>query len=380
MILQVLLVQYVVDEPGEAFPVVFRLRVRQCQVPVEVIVLFCQLVIFFVVEALANTTGTVPEAHLALGVQTLELVEDMTAHGRHARTTTDKDHLGVGVLGEEFTEGPEHSDLVTRLQVEHERAHDTRRNILGPRRRGGNPDVELENALLFRVVRHGVSTDHFFVVLAVQIEEVETLPITPVFLCDIKIREIDIERRRFQLYITTSPEIHVLAFRQLQGQFLDESGHVVIGDNFAFPLFHTEEFFRHLNLHVLLHVDLAAQTPAIANFTLGEVAFFGGQNVTPAVDHLTLALRTGTAAATGRRQEDSLVCQGAQQLAASRSIDAFFCITIDIDMYITGSHQTRAGSKNHRHQRQHDGGEHDDTENNLNTHDSTPPLQLHAGK
>ncbi len=66
--------------------------------------------------------------------------------------------------------------------------------------------------------------------------------------------------------------------------------------------------------------------------------------------------------------------------AAGGRINAFFGIVVNIDVYVAGCHQTGTGSKNHRHQRQHNGSEHDDTENNLNTHDSTLPLQLHAGK
>ena len=368
------------DKAGKAVPVVFGLRIRQGQMPLEVIVFVREQIVLFIVEALTHTPRTVPEADLALGIQPFELIKDMATHGRHTRATTDEDHFRIGFLGEKLTEGSEYGDLVTRFQVEDVGAHDPGLNILGPRRRRRDTDIELQNALFFRVVGHGIGTNHFFIVLGVQVEEFETFPVTAVFLVDVKVGKLHIKRRRFQLHITTRAEIHVFAFRQFQRQLFNESGNVIIGNNLTLPLLHAEEFFRHLDLHVLLHVDLAAQAPAIANLPFGEVAFFGGKNVSPTVEHLTATLRTGTTATAGGGQENTLVCQSAQQLTAGGRINAFFGIVVNIDVYVTGCHQTGTGSKNHRHQRQHNGSEHDDTENNLNTHDSTLPLQLHAGK
>src|SRR5690606_9262374 len=80
MILEVLLVQHVMDKAGQASPVVFRLWIGQCQVPVEVVVFLGQLVVLVDVEGLAQRACAVPEADLALGAKTLELVKDVRTH------------------------------------------------------------------------------------------------------------------------------------------------------------------------------------------------------------------------------------------------------------------------------------------------------------
>ena len=131
--------------------------------PLEIIIFLGLAVEVFHVEHLANASRTVPEADLSLRVQSLELVENVGAHGRHTCTTTDEDHFGTGLLGEKLTKRPHNGHLVTRLQVKHEAGHDARVMIRTGRWRG-NTDIELENAPLFRVVRHGVRPDGFFLV------------------------------------------------------------------------------------------------------------------------------------------------------------------------------------------------------------------------
>src|SRR5690606_34325202 len=67
MVLQIVFIDHVVDEAGLAGPVVFRLRIGQRDVPLEIIVLGGQLVVVLLVEHLLETAGTVPETDLALG-------------------------------------------------------------------------------------------------------------------------------------------------------------------------------------------------------------------------------------------------------------------------------------------------------------------------
>ena len=71
------------DEAGEAGPLVFRKRIREGEVPFEVLVLFGDLVEVVDVEGLARAARAVPERHLAVGVDAAELIEDVRAHGRH---------------------------------------------------------------------------------------------------------------------------------------------------------------------------------------------------------------------------------------------------------------------------------------------------------
>src|SRR3989344_5651810 len=376
MVLQIVLVQHVVDEAGRAVPVVFRQRIGQRQMPLEVRVLGLQLIVLFDVEGLAHGARTVPEAHLALGLQTLELIEDVRTHRRHAGTTTDEDHLGIGVLGEELTEGSVDGDLVARLEAEHVGRHLARRHIVTPRRRRRDTDVEFDDALLFRVVRHGVGTNGGLVDLRHVLPEVELVPVATEFRLDVEILVMDGMRRALQLHVATGAEVDVLALGQTKRQLLDEGGHVGIGLHRALPLLHAEDFFRDLDLHVRLDRGLAGQTPSLTGLTTGEVRLLGGQHLAATALDDALALRAGTAAATGGREEDVVGSQGLQQLAAGRHGDG--SLTVDFDGHVAAGHQLGARSQDDHHQRKHDGGEHTDGEENFVTHQFVPSLQLYA--
>ena len=133
------------------------------------------------------------------------------------------------------------------------------------------------------------------------------VPVLAEFLLDVEILELDFIGRTFQLDIAAGTEVHFLAFRQFQHQFLDEGGDVVVGDDLALPLLDAEELLGNLDFHVLLHRHLAGQAPALPLLAVGEVGLFRGQHGTAAFQHLALALRAGTAAATGGRQENAIV-------------------------------------------------------------------------
>src|SRR5690606_33812488 len=116
-----------------------------------------------------------------------------------------------------------------------------------------------------------------------------------------------------------------------------------LGDNLAFPLLHAEELFRYFDLHVLLYRNLARQTPAFFLFTVREVGLFGGQHGAAAFQNLTLTLGAGTAAATGRRQENTAVCQSTQKFSAGLCGQGMFRVVIDFDGHITGAYQLGTG-------------------------------------
>ncbi len=288
------------DEAGQTFPVIFWLRVRHSNVPFEVVVLFGKLIVFILIEEFTQRACTVPEADLTLGLQALQLVEDVGTHWRHTRTTTDEDHLSIRVFGEELTKWTVHSDLVAWLQVEHVRRHDTGRNAFGARWWRCNTDIELNHTLLFRIVSHRVRTDGGLFVNCLNVEEAVFLPVTAILFFDIEVGVVDFVRRTFQLYITTGAEVHVLAFRQSQCQFLNESCHVRVRNNRGLPLLNTEDFFRNFYIHILLNRSLTGQTPAFTGFTFSEVRGFGWQHFATTAFHHTLTLGTGTTTTTGR--------------------------------------------------------------------------------
>ena len=73
--------------------------------PIEIVVLTRQHVEVFLVERLAPAAGSVPETDLAFAIQSPQLVKNMGAHRRHAGTTTNEHHFGIGILGKELTIG-----------------------------------------------------------------------------------------------------------------------------------------------------------------------------------------------------------------------------------------------------------------------------------
>ena len=240
--------------------------------------------------------------------------------------------------------------------------------MISSRRRRSDTDVELEKTFFFRVVRHGIGPDGFFLVHALVAPDIVLVPVFVELFLDVEILERNFIRRTLQLHVTASAEIHFLAFRQFQYQFLDEGGHVVVGDNLTFPLLHTEELFRHFDLHVLLHRNLAGQTPAFFFFAVGEVGLFRGQHGATAVQNLALALGTGTATATGRGQVDAAVGQSTQQLTARGGLERVLGVVVDLNGHVTGAYQLGAGCEDNRNQRQNDNGEHDHAENNFCIH------------
>src|SRR5690606_32725322 len=241
-----------------------------------------------------------------------------------------------------------------------------------------NTDIELHDALFFRVVRHGVRTDHGLVDLGYVAPHVELVPVATVFGLDVEVLVVDGVRRAFQLHVATGAEVHVLAFRQTQGQLLDEGGHVGVGLHRAFPLLHAEDFFRHLDLHVLLDRGLTGQTPAGSRLAAGEVRGLGGQHLAATALDDALALGAGTATTTGRGQEDVVGREGLQQLAAGRDGDG--PLAVDFDCHVAAGNQLGARHQDDHHQCKHDGGEHAYGKEDFVVHLIIPSLQLHAGE
>ena len=141
----------------------------------------------------------------------LELVEDMRTHRRHARATTDEDHLVLCIARKELAVRAGDVDLVTRLQVENERRHDSRRHLLiGARRWRRNADIQLDQALLERKVRHRVGALHGFLDVRFIFPQVVTVPLVAEALVNLEFRELQVVRRALDLDVTTGTEIQLL--------------------------------------------------------------------------------------------------------------------------------------------------------------------------
>jgi hypothetical protein len=229
VVLEVLVVEHVVDEAGVAVPVVVRQGVGQRHMPLEILGSPRELV-----EVLDKNISRFERAPyqkliLALGLEPLELVEDVAAHRRHAGAAADEDHFLVGVAREELAERAGDRDLVARLQVEDVGRHLARPECLRCPAAARRPDVEHDDALFVRVVRHRVGALDRLGTTDSYCQRLKLVPVLAVLLVDVEVLIGKAVCGRLDLDVAAGAEIHVLALRQFQDQRLDEGGDVVVG-------------------------------------------------------------------------------------------------------------------------------------------------------
>ena len=240
----------------------------------------------------------------------------------------------------EITIRTAHRHLITRFQGKDIRRSDTRHHILEAHfgfrfeRRSGYTNRQHDAVTFCRIVGHRVSTDGRCVVLAFQREQTELFPSRQIFFADQRLVDILVVIhcvcRNLDLGIRTRQEVHVFTLRQRHDKLFDESSHVLVGDDFAFPFLYTENFVRNLNDHIFLHFALTCQTPVFLNLFTREKALFCRQDFPASFQYLCTALATFTTTTTSRRQEDTTTLQTSQQSASYRSLNIFFSIYLQV--------------------------------------------------
>lgn len=76
------------------------------------------------------------------------------------------------------------------------------------RRWRGDTDVEFDQALLVRVVSHGVCTNDRLVDLGYILPLVELVPVAPVLGLDVEVLVVHLVGWALQLHVTTGAEVH----------------------------------------------------------------------------------------------------------------------------------------------------------------------------
>ncbi len=117
MVLQIFFIKDIVNESGQAVPVL-KILIRQGNMPVKIVILFRKLVVLINVKQFTLIPTTVPEADLSICFDSLQLIKNVGAHWCHTGTTADEDHLCVSFLGEELTVRAKDRYLVARFQLE----------------------------------------------------------------------------------------------------------------------------------------------------------------------------------------------------------------------------------------------------------------------
>ena len=130
-------------------------------------------------------------------------------------------------------------------------------------------------------------------------EETEFLPVALVLVCNVNVLEVELVFWDVDLDVLTALELDVLAFRKLDGEFLDEGRNVVVGNDLTLKLLDAKGAFVHLDLEVVLYLYLAAEPPAVLDLLAVEEADLGREDFAAAVEYLNLALAAVGLAATG---------------------------------------------------------------------------------
>ena len=205
--------------------------------------------------------------------------------------------------------------------------------------------------------------DSLFIVVTLQTEQSEFLPCRQIFLANQFFVDVFVVIHRvfgnLDLRVRTGDEVHVFAGRQCYDEFFDESGHVLVRDNLAFPFFHAEYAFGHLDFHVILHLHLASQPPVVLNLFAAEVRCFRRQNLAAACQHLAFALSARTLAAAGRRKEHSVYGQRVEQGRTGSHFQHF--VAVDGYFYVSRRYQEAFGHQQNDYQQEHHYKEYSDT-------------------
>ena len=146
-------------------------------------------------------------------------------------------------------------------------------------------------------------------------------------------------RRAFDLNIAPRAERHHLPLRDPQLELFNESGFVIVRDNFTLPFFDAENLFRQFNLHVLLHRHLTGQTATGFGIPLGNMRKLGRQDIPAALFNSYPTLAAGAAAAAGGGDEDPVAGQRVQQFVTRRGADLFIRFVIDLNNHVARVHQ-----------------------------------------
>jgi hypothetical protein len=362
VVLQVVVVEHLMDEALEARPVVLGQGIRERQVPLEVLELRRDGVEVLHVEGLAHAAGAVPVAHLAVRVEATELIEDVGAHGRHARTAPDEDHLVVGAAGEELAVGPRDRDLVPGLEIEDVGGHLARGRVRLVGRRRCDADVQHDDARLARVVRHRIGALDSLVDLRREAPQVVLVPVVAVLLLDVEIAILRHVGRALDLDVAPGAEGHLFTLRQLEHQLLDEGGHVVVRTHATLPALHAEDLGGDLDRQVVLHLDLAGQAYPVARLPPAHVGHLCGEQRAAALANHDLAHAAGALSSAGRRDEDPVVGERSEQGVARVHLEGSLRVVVDRDLQDALGQQAPLGEEQHHHEADDHDGEEDDAE------------------
>ncbi len=319
-----------------------RVRTVESEVELEVRELFLDLGEIFKIESFHEAARSIEEVHGAGGLHGLEEMHYVAAQRGHTGTAAHEDvfHVdGIILRQEELSERAADGDFVAGFAGEYIRGGDSGRHgqhlehafrLTAVERRRGDTHVELDDVLLRRIGSHRVGAYGGNGVLVLDAEETVFLPVAAIDGIHIDVGEVDVVLGDVDLDVFSGLELEMLAFGEPDGEFLDEGGHVLVGDNFALEFLDAQGGVGNRDLEIFLNLHLASETHAVLNLLAVEESLFGGEDLAAALEHLHLALAAVGLAAAGRGEEDLLVRQGVHQIASLGHLENLLSV---VDIY-----------------------------------------------
>ena len=141
--------------------------------------------------------------------------------------------------------------------------------------------------------------------MGLEVENTKLFPYCHVLFTNVVLVEILVIVDGFvcgDLYLSVASryEIHVLAWRQLYNELLNEARHILIANNCAFPFFHAQHAFRHFDLQITFNLALTTKSPVFFHLFSREMRAFGVEYFTAPFYHLQLALTAASFSTTSR--------------------------------------------------------------------------------
>ncbi len=339
-----------VDESGQAFPVVLGLGVGQGHEVGKVIVLFLQVGEFFVVEHLLPGSGAVPEGDLPVGLFGQKQVADVGAHGGHAGTAADKADLTIGFPDEKIAVRPAQGHFFTGSQVEYVRRSDSGRGIGLVPGRGGDTDRELEQPLFVRRAGQGIGPVRRLRRAGFELEQVELLPGVGIPGGYLKIAERRMVFGNIDLHVCAGPVVKGVVPFKLQNQFFDECGHVFVGNHRGGIFSDVEDLLWNADFHILLNLDLTGQPDVVFLFPATDQGQFRGQNVPTTIFHHAFACPAGALAAAGAGDQNLVIQKGREQGFIAGRDNLFVGIVVNDNVPVPLDGQTCFNQQQQAHQ------------------------------
>ncbi len=157
------------------------------------------------------------------------------------------------------------------------------------------------------MVCHGVGPEDFLIVFHLQAPKPKFVPVSVILFLDNHVFVVHLQWRYVDLNVAARLKVEDFSFGEFYYELLDEGGNVVVTNHFALPFLDAKDLFIDMNLHVLFDLDLASEAPVFAGFLAGQVVHFGRQDIAATFEYLAPAHGAGTAATTGRGEENAFL-------------------------------------------------------------------------